>query len=183
MDNNPPGPNNLFGSFSRSQASQLSPYLNVDPSYLQSSTPEYILTDEHKRGSFEKSFSAIGSAVIVGGGVGGVRGLFQGFTQTKGMTGRVRNTQIINYTVKSGGSIAKAFGTITVFYSLLHMIVTLQFEDEHPAKSIVCGGLTGGLYKSTAGIKKCGMGAAFGVGLASLWALVLRKDERVSNYL
>ena len=52
-----------------------------------------------------------------------------------------------------------------------------------PRLSIVCGGLTGGLYKSTAGIKKCGMGAAFGIGLASLWALVLRKDERVSNYI
>ena len=119
----------------------------------------------------------------MGGGVGGVRGLFQGITQTKGMTGRVRNTQIINYTVKSSSSISKAFGTITVFYSFLHMLVTLQFEDEHPAKSIVCGGLTGGLYKSTAGVKKCGMGAAFGIGLASLWALVLRKDERVSNYI
>ena len=63
------------------------------------------------------------------------------------------------------------------------MIVTTQFEEDHPAKSIACGGLTGALYKSTAGVKKCGMGAAVGLGLASLWALVVRKDDRVSYYL
>ena len=57
---------------------QLSPYLNIDPSYLNQSQPEYLFNTETKRGNFEKSFSAIGSSVIVGSAVGGTFGFFDG---------------------------------------------------------------------------------------------------------
>lgn len=47
----------------------------------------------------------------------------------------------------------------------------------------VTGGLTGALYKSSAGARRCAMGTAFGAGLAALWAFGLRRDERVSSYV
>ena len=71
---------------------QLSPYLNVDPSYLQQVKillrktweliyllqPEYLFDTETKRGKLEKSFTAIGSAVCIGSVVGGTYGVFNG---------------------------------------------------------------------------------------------------------
>ena len=57
---------------------QLSPYLNIDPSYLSNSQPEYIFDTEAKRGSFEKSFTAIGSSVCVGSAIGAAYGLYSG---------------------------------------------------------------------------------------------------------
>ena len=45
------------------------------------------------------------------------------------------------------------------------------------------GGLTGALYKSTAGVRSCGAAAAFGSTLAAAWAYLLKNDERVANYV
>ena len=47
---------------------QLSPYLNIDPSYLNTNTPEYIFDTETKRGKLEKSFTGIGGSVCIGSG-------------------------------------------------------------------------------------------------------------------
>ena len=86
-------------------ASQLSPYLNVDPSYLSTQTPEFILNQDQKRGRMENSFTAIGSSVLIGAAAGGAYGLYDGVRQTareEGMAGKLRRTQITNYTLKSG---------------------------------------------------------------------------------
>lgn len=105
----------LFGlGQSRSNFSNLSPYLNVDPSYLQAQTPEFIVDNELKRGKLENSFTAIGSALFIGGAAGGAYGLFDGVRQTTaaGLTGRLRRTQIINHTLKSGRHDFKLFSKI-----------------------------------------------------------------------
>ena len=88
-----------MGGMSRNSlggAAQLSPYLNFDPSYLQvpsldslslsggikiplqTAEPDYLYDTEAKRGRLEKSFTAIGSSVCLGAGVGGAYGLFDG---------------------------------------------------------------------------------------------------------
>ena len=50
--------------------------------------PEYLVDTEAKRGKLEKSFTAIGSAVCIGSGLGGTYGLFTG-----GETGRYRTVK------------------------------------------------------------------------------------------
>lgn len=103
MDENRSG--NLFGlggASQKGQFRQLSPYLNIDPSYLQTHTPEFIVDNEMKRGRLENSFSAIGSALFVGAAAGGFYGLFDGIRMTAGMSGKLRRTQILNHTLKSG---------------------------------------------------------------------------------
>ena len=83
----------------------------------------------------------------------------------------------------SGGVVAKSLGAIAVMYSSIHALASIQFDEDTEAKSIFAGTLTGALFKSTAGIKKCAVGGAFGFGLAALWAIFLKKDERVSYYV
>merc|ERR1719516_384514 len=135
---------------------QLSPYLNFDPSYLQAS-PEYLMDTEASRGGMEKSFTAIGSSVCIGAGLGGVYGLYDGVRQTAlgGLSGKLRRTQITNYTLKSGALVSNALGSIAVSYSVLYCLLSLAHEDHDEAKSVVSGTLTGLMFKSTSGLQKC----------------------------
>jgi len=175
-------PSGLFG-LGRPQAHQLSPYLNVNPSYVQ--TPEFIVNQETKKGRIERSFSGIGASVLVGAAVGGTYGLFDGVRQTAmaGMRGGLRRTQILNYTMKSGASVSNALGSIAVIYSGLHALASQWREEDDELKCLATAGLTGALYKSSAGAVKCGTGAAFGVGLAAVWSFLLKKNENVSYYV
>lgn len=163
----------------------LSPYLNIDPSYLQTSAPEYLFDQEAKRGKMEKSFTAIGTAVCVGAALGGAYGLYDGIRQTalSDFKGKLRRTQVMNYTIKSGATVSNALGSIAVVYSGLYCLLSLVQEEDVEAKSILSGTLTGLLFKSTAGVRKCALGGAFGLGLATLWSFGLKKQERIQNFM
>ena len=52
----------------------------------------------------ENSFTAIGSSVLLGGTIGGAYGLYDGIrlTALSQMKGKLRRTQILNHTLKSG---------------------------------------------------------------------------------
>merc|ERR1719481_1217354 len=163
----------------------LSPYLNIDPSYLQSEAPEFIFNQEQKRGLMEKSFTAIGSSVLVGGAVGGAYGLYDGVRQTamSEMKGRLRRTQILNHTLKSGGTVSNALGSLAVIYSTIYVLISQIREEDDELKSCLSGAATGALYKSSAGVRKCATSGAFGLGLAAVWSFLLRKDKRISDYI
>ena len=66
----------------------------------------------------ENSFTAIGTSVIVGSGVGGAYGLYDGVRQyaLTGMSGKLRRTQILNHTLKSGARMSNALGSLAVIY-------------------------------------------------------------------
>jgi len=184
-------PGSLFGSYpsfgqgGTGGLTGLSPYLNVDPSYLQTQAPEFIRNEETKRGNLENSFTAIGSSVLLGGAVGGTYGLYDGvrLTALKEMKGKLRRTQILNHTLKSGGSVSNALGSIAVVYSSLYLLMNQIYEEEDEAKSCVTGALTGLLYKSSSGIKSCAKGGLFGLSAAAIWAFLLKKDQRISDYM
>jgi hypothetical protein len=133
-------------------------------------------------------------------------GLYDGVRQTAtgGMAGKLRRTQIMNYTLKSGmihplaclkrvlkslrlkfsgARLSNSLGTIAVVYSSLYALLSLQREEDDEVKSMVTGALTGALYKSTSGGRKCALAAAFGLAISTMWSFVLRKDERVRNYV
>merc|ERR1719414_1107009 len=175
-------PSGLLG-LPRPQAQQLSPYFNVNPSYVQ--TPEFIVNQDTKKGRIERSFSGIGASVLVGAAAGGAYGLFDGVRQTAaaGMRGGLRRTQVLNYTMKSGASVSNSLGSIAVIYSGLHALASQWREEDDELKCIATAALTGALYKSSAGVVKCGTGAAFGVGLAAVWSFLLKNDEYVSYYV
>ena len=122
----------LGGGMGGAGMGQLSPYLNIDPSYLQNSSPEYIFDTEAKRGKLEKSFTGIGSSVCIGAGLGGAYGLYDGVRQTAlgTMSGRLRRTQITNYTLKSGALVSNALGSIAVSYSLLYCLLSLGTAEK-----------------------------------------------------
>ena len=58
-----------------------------------------------------------------------------------------------------------------------------MYDDYDESKSVVAGGLTGLLFKSTAGWRKCGKGGLIGLGLSSFWAFGLKRQEAVQNFI
>ena len=116
----------LGGVGAGGQLGQLSPYLNIDPAYLSNSGPEYLMDTEAKRGGMEKSFTAIGSSVCVGAGVGGAHGLYDGVRRTAlatSLSSKLRRTQILNHTMKGGALVSNALGTVAVSYSVIYCIL------------------------------------------------------------
>ena len=123
-------------------AGQLSPYLNIDPSYLSNSQPEYLYDTEAKRGNFEKSFTSIGSSVCVGSASGGMYGIYAGKdfiitwrkmmklhcagvreTAKAELTSKLRRTQIINHIQKKSSLVGNALGSIAVSYCAAHCLL------------------------------------------------------------
>ncbi|XP_078037951.1 translocase of inner mitochondrial membrane 23 isoform X2 [Augochlora pura] len=159
---------------------QLSPYLNFDPAYVSPSQPEYIFPEGavKQRGRFELAFSQIGAACIIGAGIGGATGLYKGIKATSlaGQTGKLRRTQLINYVMKSGSSLANTFGIVSVMYSGFGVLLSWARGTDDSLNTLTAAMSTGMLFKSTAGPRKCVMGGCIGLGLASLYCLWSNRD-------
>ncbi|XP_020806615.1 mitochondrial import inner membrane translocase subunit Tim23 [Drosophila serrata] len=163
----------------------VSPYLNYDSRFLQQAQPEFIFPEgaNKQRGRFELAFSQIGTSVMIGGGIGGLAGVYNGFKVTNALnqTGNLRRTQLINHIMKQGSGTANTLGTLAVLYSACG--VFLQFvrgEDDH-VNTVIAGSATGLLYKSTAGLRRCALGGAIGLGISSLYCLYLIAQENTPN--
>merc|ERR1719394_2059289 len=137
------------------------------------------MNEETKRGALEKSFSAIGTSVVVGSAIGGIR------KTTNEQKAALRRTQIMNYTLKRGGLIGNALGTIAVSYSVLYCLGNNVpiIEENEEAKSIISGTLTGLFFKSTSGLQKCARGGLIGLGVSAVWTLLLKKQSAVQHYI
>jgi mitochondrial import inner membrane translocase subunit TIM23 len=73
--------------------------------------------------------------------------------------------------MKQGAATANTLGTLTVMYSAFGVV--LQYargEDDH-INTVVAGGATGLLYKSTSGLRRCALGGGVGLALTSLYVL------------
>ena len=85
-----------------------------------------------------------------------------------------------------GGSTANALGAVFFMYSTSYVLMGLTHEKAEEAdnlRSCLAGGLTGALYKSSAGARKSLLGGAFGLTAAALWTFVIKRDNTVSNYV
>nr|QBH72745.1 hypothetical protein [Liposcelis bostrychophila] len=166
---------------SRQNLAQLSPYLNFDPGYLPPNQPEFIFLEggSKQRGRFELAFSQIGASCMAGAALGGVGGFYNGMKSTTklGQTGALRRTQLVNYVMKQGAARANTLGTLAVMYSGIGVILSWLRGTDDELNTIAAGTATGLLYKSTAGLRKCGIGAGVGLLLSSTYCLLTAKDK------
>ncbi|KAK2713426.1 mitochondrial import inner membrane translocase subunit Tim23-like [Artemia franciscana] len=168
----------------RGRASTLSPYLNFDPSYLDTQQPEFIFPEgaSRQRGRFELAFSQIGASVMGGATIGGATGLYNGIRQTAlaGHTGKLRMTQVLNYTMKQGANVASSLGVIAVMYSGTGVLLSLARGSDDEVNTVASGAITGLLYKSSAGLKTCLKGGAVGLALTSAYCAYT--SDRIRNF-
>ena len=180
----------------------LSPYLNFDPSYLQTSQPEFIFPEgaSRQRGRFELAFSTIGGSCMIGGGIGGVTGLVQGMKDTAlaGHTGKLRRTQyifqhithfaiityfsfrLINYVMKQGARSANTLGVVAVMYSVFGVGLNYLRDTEDEINTLAAATTTGLLYKSTSGLRSCMKGGAVGLALGLAYCAFTSREKLTS---
>ncbi|XP_055853035.1 mitochondrial import inner membrane translocase subunit Tim23 isoform X2 [Episyrphus balteatus] len=152
-----------------------SPYLNYDPRFMQQSQPEFIFPEgaNKQRGRFELAFSQIGSSVMVGAGIGGVAGFYNGMRTTSALqqTGKLRRTQLLNHVMKQGSATANTLGTLAVMYSAFGVLLQFARGEDDELNTVLAGTATGFLYKSSAGLRKCAVGGGVGLGISALYVL------------
>lgn len=164
-------------------SANLSPYLNFDPHYIPKMQPEFLYPDEsHMASTARRSNVAlpiIGMSFMTGSGLGGMAGLYKGLRATTlaGQTGKVRRTQLINYVMKQGTTTGCTLGILASFYSSIALGVTWLRDQEDSTNTFIAATATGVLYKSTAGLRSMGLGAAAGLTLAGLYTLITDNDN------
>ncbi|XP_031845156.1 translocase of inner mitochondrial membrane 23 [Nomia melanderi] len=159
---------------------QLSPYLNFDPSYISQSQAEYIFPNgaANRRGRFELAFGQIGAGCLIGAGIGGVAGLYRGIKATSlaGQTGKLRRVQLLNHVLKSGSTMANTLGIISLLYSGVGVLFSVARGTDDSLNTLLSAMTAGMLFKSTAGFKKCLQGGYVGLGIASIYCLWSKRD-------
>jgi len=171
-------------------ASALSPYLNIDPAYLGvgGGDSQFIFPEgaSRTRGRLEKSFSQIGAACFLGGGYGGLNGLYRGVkdVQSRALIGANRRTQLLNFVAKGGASSAQTVGVISLMYSVFGVILSKARDADDELNTVIAGTATGLLFKSPAfapagGTLKVLKGGCVGLGLSL--AYVLATNDKVKD--
>lgn len=79
--------------------------------------------------------------------------------------------------MKKGSATANTLGSIAVIYSAFGVILTWARGADDDLNTIVAATATGCLYKSTAGLRRCGMGGAIGLGLSAVYAMWNSRDK------
>ncbi|CAF3900564.1 unnamed protein product [Rotaria sp. Silwood1] len=171
-------------TYSTPGTNALSPYLNFDPKLLNPGESQFILPEgqKEKRGRLELMFFTIGGSVIAGSVIGSASGLYRALRETRDLTGSVRTSSIINYVSRQGATTASAMGSIALIYSLLGTGVSWVRGVDDELNTVASGGLTGLLYRSTAGWKGALRGSLYGLGISSLYVLVTSR-ERLRPYV
>lgn len=149
--------------------------MNYDPRYLNISQPDYIFPEgaAKQRGRFELAFVQIGTSAMIGAGIGGAAGLYNGVRATAlaQQTGKLRRTQLINHVMKQGSATANTLGTLAVMYSAFGVLFSYVRGEDDDVNTVLAGVGTGMLYKSTAGLRKCAIGGAIGLAVTGAYCL------------
>ncbi|XP_032666408.1 mitochondrial import inner membrane translocase subunit Tim23 [Odontomachus brunneus] len=157
------------------QGLSLSPYMNVDPSYLPISQPEFIFPEGgvKQRGRLELAFGQIGTACLLGAGIGGMSGLYRGIKATTiaGETGKLRRTQLINHVMKGGANMANSFGVLTIMYTCTGITITWLRGTDDSFNTVGAAAVSAALFRSAAGVRKAGFAAGIGAGLATIYSI------------
>jgi len=181
-----PDPTLNVPGYSGGNLSPLSPYLNVNPSFLNPNGPEFIFPEgaSKHRGRFELSFSQIGGSVLTGGFLGGANGIYRGLQETTmaGLSGGVRRTQMLNIITKQGATAANTVGVVAVMYSGFGVLLSWLRGTDDELNTLSAATATGLLFKSSSGLRKCGIGGAVGLGLASVYCFWTSKDRIQSMF-
>lgn len=73
--------------------------------------------------------------------------------------------------MKQGSATANTLGSITVMYSAFGVLLQFARGEDDDVNTVLAGTATGLLYKSTAGLKRCALGGAVGLGISGLYCL------------
>merc|ERR1712168_1092476 len=167
----------------------VSPYLNFDPALINPTNQDAFIFPEgigsRQRGRFELAFSMIGGSVLTGGAVGAGLGFFSGVAEARNLEykGTLRRTQILNHITKRAAASAQMLGVVALMYSVFGVAISKCRDTEDDAiNTISAATLTGFLFKSSAGWKKCLRGGVAGAVIGGAY-LAITSSKKFTDYV
>ena len=133
-----------------------SPYLNINPNFLNDVDDEYILLEDAGpvRSRVQVMFSMVGGSTVLGAMLGGADSMrYSGLKLLRGKSERMQTTSAV---LKNGGKIASKFGSIAVLYYVCSIICEKSRGVEDDVNTVVGGATAGALYSlpSVLNVKK-----------------------------
>ncbi|SCW00348.1 LAFE_0C02212g1_1 [Lachancea fermentati] len=111
-----------------------------------------------------------GAVYLVGLGLGGTYGFFEGLRNIPpNSPGKLQLNTVLNHITRRGPFLGNNAGVLTLTYNLINSSID-AFRGKHDSSgSVVAGALTGALFKSSKGLKPMGYASAMTAGAAAAW--------------
>ncbi|KDQ19079.1 hypothetical protein BOTBODRAFT_63208 [Botryobasidium botryosum FD-172 SS1] len=174
-------------------ASDLLSAANFDPAKLHPMSGlgdklDYLLLDDDKTNQLPGSETALpsrgwsddlcygtGTTYLAGLGVGGLWGLREGATRPLAVSNsRLRINSVLNSMTRRGSFMGNSAGVLALIYNGINSSIDAWRGKHDVYGSIAAGGISGALYKSTAGVKPAFAAATLMMGLSAGWSWVKR---------
>ncbi|KAF9933591.1 Mitochondrial import inner membrane translocase subunit tim23 [Linnemannia zychae] len=145
-------------------------------SYLNLEDDTGVLPGSHgggivpSRGWSDDLTYGTGLTYITGLTLGGAYGFYEGYRSSPSPAVRIRLNSVLNGMTRRGPFIGNSAGILALMYNGINGCIGRARGRYDPLNSILAGGLTGALFKSTAGWQAAGRaGGVLGVA-AGIWA-------------
>jgi len=147
---------------------------------------DYLLLDDDKTNELPGAGTAIpsrgwsddlcygtGTMYLSGLALGGVWGVREGARRPLAVSNtRLRINSILNSVTRRGTFIGNSAGVLALAYNGINSSIDALRGKHDVFGSMAAGAVTGGLYKSTAGVRPALAAATFISGLAGVWSYV-----------
>ncbi|KAJ6581221.1 Tim17/Tim22/Tim23/Pmp24 family-domain-containing protein [Mycena capillaripes] len=147
---------------------------------------DYLLLDDDKTNDLPGAHTAIpsrgwsddlcygtGTMYLSGLALGGAWGIREGATRPLAVTNtRLRINSVLNSVTRRGTFIGNSAGVLALVYNGVNSSIDAMRGKHDILGSMGAGGITGALYKSTAGVKPALAAATFMSGVAGIWSYV-----------
>lgn len=120
----------------------------------------------------------VGGSYIAGFMFGLGRGIYKGFPKSPKLPRRLKVSNMINSMGTQTSKVGNAFGAAGFLYFLMGKTLNIFFEDQLDylssiQKNMLCGAVSGAVFKSTLGLVPTAFGSLIGAGLAGGMHLVI----------
>ncbi|KAF9511388.1 hypothetical protein BS47DRAFT_1377209 [Hydnum rufescens UP504] len=152
-------------------------------------TLDYLVLDDDKRHQLPGAETALpsrgwgddlcygtGTTYLSGLAIGGLWGLREGSGRPLAVSSaRLRINSILNSVTRRGSFMGNSAGVLALIYNAINSSID-SYRGRHDAYgSMAAGGLTGALFKSTAGVRPAIAAATIMTGAAGIWSFAKRR--------
>ncbi|KAH3903569.1 protein transporter TIM23 SCDLUD_001211 [Saccharomycodes ludwigii] len=112
-----------------------------------------------------------GAVYLVGLGLGGTYGFFEGLKNIPpNSPGKLQLNTVLNHVTRRGPFLGNNAGVLALMYNIIDSTIDAYRGKHDTINSITAGALTGALFKSTRGLKPMGYAAGLTAGAAAAWS-------------
>jgi import inner membrane translocase subunit TIM23 len=124
-----------------------------------------------QRGFTDDLCYGVGTTYICGLSIGGAWGFIEGLRSTRGLppSFKLRLNGVLNGCTRRGPYVGNSVAVLAMMYTSINAIIGKTRGKHDIFGSIAAGGLTGMLFRSTAGLRSAGTAGVVCAGLAAIW--------------